>query len=33
MSPGAAARAGMEEQEDPEGSPGITLEKLLPCPR
>lgn len=33
MSPVAAAFAGLEEQEDPEGSPGITLEKLLPCPR
>ena len=33
MSPVAAVFAGLEEQEDPEGSPGITLEKLLPCPR
>lgn len=33
MSPGAAVFAGLDVQEDPEVSPGITLEKLLPCPR
>lgn len=33
-SPGASAFSGLEEQEDPGGSPGIiTLDELFPWPR